>query len=110
MSKPTDEALAVSEATGKQVSIWAPSRQGGRLAMIVLTLGSTLEDGTEVQHETWAVGITVQTALRDWIRQHVKLAQLVKARRVVTSGLPVDRPKTDREIVGSRVVQRRRIR
>ena len=107
MSEPTAEAYAVAESTGKQVSVWSPTKHGRNLAMIVLTLGSTLEDGTEVKHDTWAVGPTVNEALKRWVKQNVSLAKLVKSRRVVTSGDPADRPESERRIFATNKVERR---
>jgi hypothetical protein len=66
-----------------------PLRRSTRVAMIALTIGSTLPCGTEVQHETWALGPSVSAALKDWVKAHPKLAAKVKSRRVV-SGVAVE--------------------
>lgn len=90
-------------------SNWVPSASVKvRLAVVIITIAVTTADGIEVQHETWAVGPTVKEANASWNRQYPEMASRVIERRIVTSGVPPVRVPTEREIVGSREMERRR--
>lgn len=62
-----------------------PFRPRYPIAMIILTIGVTLDDGTPATHETWAIGKTVNDALQNWVKKHPKMASRVRSRRVVST-------------------------
>lgn len=81
---PETHPVRLMKAAEPEESIGRKNRF--RIAMVKIFVNAQAEDGTDLRHSTWALGLTPARAVASWKKGNVAMAERFASHEVVTSG------------------------